>query len=201
MHNAVTQPKDEAPPRRLYTTVEESPHALERHIVAWEILATHAAEPNPFYEPYALLAAWRHLVPEGLRVVLVWAPNVLPGQPPHLAGLFPIVRRDRYKSLPVPVLATWKHLYMYLATPLVRAELATLVLETFLEWVRESGAMFLEWPALTSDGAFRHALIDTLNKLDIGVFHDRTHTRAYFQPAATIDAYLEHSISGKKRKE
>ena len=182
-------------------TVETSPDALERHAAAWEVLAQHAAEPNPFYEPYALLAAWRHLAPRNLCVVLVWAPNVLPGQPPHLAGLFPIVRSDRYKGLPVTMFSTWHHLYTYLATPLVRAELGPLALETFFAWLRTSDAVLFEWRAITSDGAFRHALIDTLNRFEIGVFHDEAHTRAFFQPAASAELYLEHSISGKKRKE
>ena len=191
----------ESAPRRLYVTVAETPHALEAHVAAWEALVRHAAEPNPFYEPYALLAAWRHLAPATLQVVLVWAPNVLPGQPPHLAGLFPVVRRDRYKGLPVTVYSTWHHLYTYLATPLVRAELALLALGAFVGWLRRTDAMLFEWQAITSDGAFRHALIDTLNELDIGVFHDHAHTRAFFKPAPSSDRYLEQSISGKKRKE
>ena len=199
MQHTVTKPEIE--PRRLYVTVETSPDALEQHATAWTILARHAAEPNPFFEPYALLAAWRNLAPANLQVVLVWAPNVLPGQPPHLAGLFPIVRSDRYKGLPIPMYSTWHHLYTYLATPLVRAELAPLALETFFAWLRASDAVLFEWQAITSDGAFRHALIDTLNRFDIGVFHDRAHTRAFFQPAATAEHYFEHSISGKKRKE
>ncbi len=202
MENAVTPAtKDDAPPRQLYTTVEESPDALERHLSAWEVLASHAAEPNPFYEPFALLAAWRHLAPAGLRVVLVWAPNVLPGQPPLLAGLFPIVRGRRYKGLPITVFSTWKHLYMYLATPLVRAEFATLVLETFFGWLQNSEAVLFEWHTISSGGAFRHALIDTLNRFDSAAFHDRSYTRAYFRPAVDVERYLERSISGKKRKE
>jgi hypothetical protein len=201
MQVAVTPAKDDAPPRRLYTTVEESPDAMERHRAAWEILVSHAAEPNPFYEPFALLPAWRHLTPEGLCVVLVWAPNVLPGQPPLLAGLFPIVRGNRYKGLPITVFSTWHHLYMYLATPLVRAEFAPLVLETFFGWLRDSDAILFEWHEISSDGAFRHALIDTLNRLGSAAFHERSHTRAYFQPATDLESYLEYSVSGKKRKE
>lgn len=193
--------KDDAQPRRLYITVVESPAALEHHLNAWEALASHAAEPNPFYEPFALLAAWRHLAPEGLRVVLVWAPNELPGQPPLLGGVFPIVRRNRYKGLPITVFSMWSHLYMYYATPLVHAEHATRVLETFFGWLRDGGAALFEWPMLSSDRAFRHALIDTLNRSGSTAFHDKAYTRAYFRPAADVERYLEYSLSGKKRKE
>ncbi len=199
MHEPVPQPDSTA--RDLYVTVAESPDALEPHCDAWNALASHAADPNPFYEAYALLAAWRHLAPKDLRVVLVWAPNVLPGQPPHLAGLFPIVRSDRYRGLPITVYSTWHHLYLYLATPLVRAELASPVLEAFFTWLRQTDAVLFELRTISADGAFRHALIDTLNRTGGTAFHDRSHTRAYFQPAASLDDYLEHSVSGKKRKE
>jgi hypothetical protein len=200
MVNAVTPtPKD--PPRRLYTTVEESPEALARHVAAWDALAARAAEPNPFYESYALLAAWRHLAPKTLRVVCVWAPNVLPKQPPLLVGLFPVVRSNRYKGVPLTVYSTWRHLYSYLTTPLVDAELAPLALETFFGWLRESDAALFSWDAISSDGAFRHVLIDTLNRLGTSAFHEAAHTRACFRPAASAEQYLEHSIPGKKRKE
>ena len=186
----------------LYVTVEETACALERHAAAWDELVEHAAEPNAFYEPHTLLSAWRHLAPPGLRVVLVWVPNVLRGQPPHLAGLFPITRRDRYKGLPTPVIATWQHLYSYLATPLVRMEFASQVLQTFFAWLRtENDAALFECQAIRSDGAFYHALIDTLNRLGFEAFHAAKHTRAAFVPAVSADAYFEHSLSGKKRKE
>jgi hypothetical protein len=201
MLDPVTVSTTNANPLGLYTTVEDSPELLERHVVAWDELAAHSAEPNPFYESYALLAAWRHLKPAGLRVVLVWSPNVLPGQPPLLVGVFPIVRRDRYKGLPLTVYSTWHHLYTYSATPLLRAEVASHVLETFFGWLRETDAVLFELPGITSDGRFRHALIDTLNRLGTKAFHDTSHTRAYFVPASSCEQYLEHAMSGKKRKE
>lgn len=199
MKHAVAPAVDEA--RRLFITVEESPDKLERHLVAWDVLAANAAEPNPFYESHALLPAWRLLAPASLKVVCIWAPHVLPGQPPHLAALIPIVRRDRYRGAPVTAFATWRHDYSYLTTPLVHAGLASLALETFFDWLRDSGAALMEWDGITSDGAFRHALIDTINRLGTTPFQVSLHTRAYFQPRATAEHYLENAINGKKRKE
>ena len=188
--------------RRLSMTVERTPLGLERHVAAWEDLVDHAAEPNPFFEPHALLAAWRHLQVADLRVVLVWATPSLPGQPPQLAGLFPLVRSPRYRGLPVPVFGIWTHLYAYLATPLVRAELAGEVLEALFLWLRtETDAALFEWRTISSDGPFRHALIDTLNRLGFEGFRERTHTRALFRPAASAEAYLSQALGGKKRKE
>lgn len=188
-------------PLGLYTTVEESADSLERHVAAWDELAANAAEPNPFYESYALLPAWRHLRPAGLRVVCMWAPNVLPGQAPLLVGVFPIVKRERYKALPLTVYSTWKHLYAYTATPLLRAGVASIVLEEFFKWLRGTDSVLFELPGIVSDGAFRHVMIDTLNRLGKRAFHDASHTRAYFRAASSSEAYLDDHVSGKKRKE
>ena len=188
--------------RTFSITVEPTPPALERHIAAWEDLVAHAAEPNPFFEPHALLSAWRHLPGSGLQLVLVWAAHPLPGQPAILAGLFPLVRASRYKGLPLPVLGTWTHLYSYLATPLVRADLACEVIEALFGWLRDqTDAALFEWRTLSSDGPFHHALIDTLNRLGLEAFRERSHTRALFRPAASADAYLSQVLTGKKRKE
>jgi CelD/BcsL family acetyltransferase involved in cellulose biosynthesis len=185
---------------RLTTTVEYSPLALERHRDAWDDLVAHAAEPNPFFEPHALLAAWRHLPVADLRVVLVWAPPPLPGRPPVLTGLFPVERSHRYAGL--SVLGTWKHLYSYLATPLVRADRAGEVLEALFDWLRsETDAALFEWRTIRADGPVRHALTDTLNRLGFEGFCERSHTRALFVPAATADGYLTRVLSGKRRKE
>ena len=207
MQSAATPPaatSEDAPPSRALTVeIERSALALAAHTAAWEDLAANAADPNPFYEPYALLAALAHL-PEAKRVeiVLVWAPNPLPKQPAILVGLFPLVRHARYKGLPLVTLGTWKHLYAYLGTPLVRADRAAEALDAFLAWLRaDSGASLFEWQTIRSDGAFRHALTDALHRHALAGFQDDVHTRAMFRPAATSEAYLDHSVPGKKRKE
>ncbi|MGH2898137.1 MAG: hypothetical protein ACRDMZ_05635, partial [Solirubrobacteraceae bacterium] len=122
--------------RTLSTTVARTPDALEGHLAAWQDLVAHVAEPNPFFEPHALLPSWRQLPGADLQVVLVWAPNPLPGQPAILVGLFPIVREPRFKGLPLTAYATWTHLYAYLATPLVRADRASEAIEALFAWLR-----------------------------------------------------------------
>jgi CelD/BcsL family acetyltransferase involved in cellulose biosynthesis len=191
---------DEVTACPLVTTVEQSPLGLERHRAAWDDLVAHAAEPNPFFEPHALLAAWRHLPVADLRVVLVWAAHPLPGKPPILAGLFPVVRSHRYPGL--SVLGTWKHLYSYLGTPLVRADRAQPVLEALFAWLRdETDAALFEWRTIRADGPFRNALTDTLNRLGFEGFRERGHTRAMFSPQVSADDYLAGALPGKKRKE
>lgn len=205
MHSVLSPPvapTTEAP-RQLTITVERTPSGLAAHTAAWEELAANAADANPFYEPYALLAALTHVPPAGgIEVVLVWARNPLPKQPPVLVGLFPLVRTRRYKGLPLASLGTWKHLYAYLGTPLVRADRAIETLEAFLGWLRDdSGAALFEWQTIRSDGAFRHALTDALDRHGVTSFQDSAHTRALFLPGASTDEFLDRSIPGKKQKE
>lgn len=184
-------------------TVERTIEGLAAHATVWEELARTAADPNPFYEPYALLAALANVPPaEGIEVVMIWAPNPLPKQPPFLVGLFPLVRAKRYKGLPITVLSTWKHLYAYIGTPLVRADRAVDTLDAFLVWLRDdSGAALFEWQTIRSDGAFRLALSDAFNRHGVMTFQDSEHTRALFRPGASTDDFLERSMGGKKRKE
>lgn len=194
-------PATEAP--ELTITVERTLEGLAAHTAAWEQLAANAADPNPFYEPYALLAALANVPPAGgIEVVLVWAPNPLPKQPPFLVGLFPLVRTARYRGLPLSSLGMWKHLYAYLGTPLVRADRAVETLGAFLVWLRDdSGAAIFEWTTIRSDGAFRHALTDALDRHGVTSFQDSAHTRALFRPASSSDDFLDRSMGGKKRKE
>jgi hypothetical protein len=200
IHSTSAASDDDAP-RRIAITVEHSPLSLERHLDAWHDLVAGAAEPNAFLEPHALLPAWHHLVgAAGLRIVLAWAPSPLPGKPAILAGLLPVVRTE-HRSLHVHVLATWKHLYAYHATPLVRGELAGPVLAAWFAWLRGQSEVLFEWRTIRSDGPFRHALTDALNHCGVAAHCECNHTRALFQPAASADAYLAHALPGKKRKE
>jgi CelD/BcsL family acetyltransferase involved in cellulose biosynthesis len=132
--------------------------------------------------------------------VLVWAPNPLPKQPAILVGLFPLVRRAKWKGLPLRTLATWKHLYAYLGTPLVDAERAADVLDTFVAWAREQASLIV-WDTISSDTAFRHALTDLHNRARLGSYTEARHTRAIFRPAASADDFLDRALGGKKHKE
>lgn len=197
----VVSVEDSTVPRTLTVTVERRAEALAAHTAAWEELAANAADPNPFYEPCALLAALR-LMPDAkvVEVVLVWASNPLPKQPAFLVGLFPLVRRARYKGLPLATLGTWKHLYQYLGTPLVRHDRTAEVLDTFFAWAREQASLVV-FDTIGSDTAFRHALTDACNRRRLGAYHEKRHTRAMFRPATSADAYLDHSLGGKKHKD
>lgn len=195
----VSAPAEVSAPRDLTVTVESQ---LATHLAAWEDLIAHAVAPNPFYEPDALLAALAHL-PEAshVEVVCVWAANPLPRQPAILVGLFPLLREPTYKGLPLPTLRTWKHLYSYQGTPLVRANHSSKVLDAFLDWLPSSGASLFVWDTIASDTGFRHALTDALQRRQVPTFEDERHTRALFRAAKDADSFIARAIGGKKQKE
>lgn len=189
-----------APPVGLTVAVERTPDGLEAHLRAWDDLVENALDPNPFFEAHTLLAAWRALSAE-LEVVLVWAPNPLPAQPPVLTGLFPFVRRRRYRGAPIGALATWRHVYAYSGTPLVRSDRAPETLDALFDWLGTSGATLLELIHIRGDGPFRHALVDALNRRGLSAHPIEVHTRAMFRRAADAETYLLAAMGGKKRKE
>jgi CelD/BcsL family acetyltransferase involved in cellulose biosynthesis len=189
-----------ATPPSLTVQVERSPAGLETHLRAWEQLVDEALDPNPFYEPHALLSTWRALSTT-LEVVLVWAPNPLPGQPAVLTGLFPLERRRRYRGAPIAALTTWRHVYSYAGTPLVRAGRAAETLDALFDWLRGSGAVVLELTDVRGDGPFRHALVDVLNRRGLHGHTAEIYTRAMFRRGTDTEAYLVAAMGGKKRKE
>lgn len=101
--------------RALTVDLVPLPGVSERVLRAWHELAADAVEPNPFFEPEMLLPAVRHL-PGGddVRLVTVWRGE-------RLVLAMPVTR-TRYRRVPVLGLATWRHPYCFLGTPLVRAD-------------------------------------------------------------------------------
>jgi len=120
-----------------------TPETLEKHAAAWQALADNALEPNAFYEPWMLLPALRAFAAgESLIFALVWRADA-----PKLAGFFPLSVRKRYKGLPARVLALWKHVHCFLATPLVDREHGRDALLALFDWARDDwqGAGLLDF--------------------------------------------------------
>lgn len=169
-------------------------------MAAWDDLVATAVTPNPFYEPQALLAAREHLDSK-VELVCVWEANPLPKQPAILTGLFPLLREPTFKGLPLPTLRTWRHLYAYQGTPLLRAGHTTKTLSAFLDWLPSTGASMFVWDTIVSETGFRHALTDAFQRRKVLTFEDERHTRAMFRPAKDADTFIAKAIGGKKQKE
>jgi hypothetical protein len=184
--------------------------ALEKHVAAWEELATAAIEPNVFYEPWMLMSALRAYGGAGrLLFALVQTPD--PARPlgqPLLCGFFPLELRDYYdgisRKLPLKTLCLWRKPEMiYLCAPLLRAGYGREALAAFFDWL-DAGShncSLMEFGFVTGEGPFHHLLVDYLNEHLKFTYVAEAFTRALFRPAADADAYIHSSLNRFRRKE
>ena len=172
-----------------------SADALGAIVPAWEDLAAHALEPNPFYEPWILLPALRATEEEkagsgeGFRCVLVWDGE-------RLIGLYPFERRRRFKGLPVATLESWRHSAYLLCTPLVRADASIECLRALLDWAVSEASM-LHLLYVPADGPFQAALRAAART----VVPTARFSRALLVRGASAEAYMEEAMSGQLRRQ
>lgn len=166
-------------------------------VVAWDDLAAHAAEPNPFYESWYLLPSLEALDPQGEAIVLV----LRRGE--DWLGLLPLARWRRYYGRPIPNIANWVHANCFLGLPLVRQGHEAEFWQVLLEWAdgQARPGLFLHLTQLPLDGllyaGLRSALAQTGRRAALVHREDRALLATPLDPAA----YFEASLSGKKRKE
>ena len=103
---------------------------------AWRDLAVRSVEPNPFYEVDFLVPACRYLR-DGKRIVLLVAEDAA-----RFHACVPVRRNNLPGILSPPVIASWRHLYGFLGTPLVAPERGVEALSCLLTTLRGTGP----WP-------------------------------------------------------
>ena len=119
----------------------------------WAALAARAVERNPFAEPAFALPALRHLGGDRAGLLLVRRDGVA-------VGALPLIRGRRWRRLPIPVTAGWRHEHCYLGTPLLDADdpgaAAGLLLDAMVRRSGRPGAAVFEW--VLADGPACRAL-------------------------------------------
>ncbi|WP_285711956.1 GNAT family N-acetyltransferase [Erythrobacter oryzae] len=177
---------------RLLTLVElEEPSVL----AAWERLVARAAEPNPFFEPWYLLPSLRQWG-EGVRVK-AWLHDG------RLAGLMPVARPARYYGHPLTHASVWLHANAFCGVPLVAAGLEETFWEALLAHFdrRAARALFLHLPQMPAEGPVVAALTRVLARSGRMHYVAAQEARAMLTGETSAAAYLEASMSAKKRKE
>ncbi len=164
---------------------------------AWDALAARASEPNPFYERWYLLPSLQTLDPHGaVRLLRFEVGGVL-------SGLLPIKFENRYYGRPIPHWRGWVHDNCFLGAPLVAAGQEAAFWRALLSWADQQGGagLFLHLAHLPLEGPLHAALTTVLSKQQrLGALVHRE-DRAMLRSDLAPDAYLEQSLSGKKRKE
>ncbi len=186
-----------APPTDCTVLVVRDTAALEQLVPAWQGLASAAAEPNIFYEPWMLLPALRALGSSlAFRFVFVY------DSASTLCGFFPLTFHRSYRRLPVSVLRLWVNPYMPLGTPLIRADALRPCLDTFLHWLAtdRASAALMAFDLVSADGPFATELAEQFQSRGSKVLPVAASARALFRRGAGSEEYLKAALSGDQRK-
>lgn len=200
LRNPTRQCKPFSCSTKMTVEVVDDLESLERHVAAWQDLASNAIEPNVFYEPWMLIPAIRAFGSEAdLMFVFIYS-NAKEHLPPRLCGFFPLERKRKFRGFPMPFLRLWRHLHCYLTTPLIRADVASKAIRTFLEWLQHNqlGCPLMELPRVSGDGRFLQELAAELWPKDCYV---RTYSRAMIRAREDADTYVKRALSGNRRRE
>lgn len=117
----------------------------QSEIAAWRDLSEHAVEPNPFHDPDFVLAACQGLGATGVALLVVASSG-------QWLACLPVHRARRWRRIPLPGLVTWRNLYCFLGTPLMRIDAAEEVAELLLREGSKHGGTFLGLDLLATDG-------------------------------------------------
>ncbi len=179
--------------------VERDWRAFEQseEVARWDALAQWAAEPNPFHESWCLLPALRAFDPRArVRLLCLEAEG-------QLCGMIPLARTARYYGRPVPHLANWLHGNAFVGTPLVARGFERAFWRELLAWcdTRPGAGLFLHLSQLPAEGPLHQALVQILAERRRPSLTVMREERAMLRSSLTPEAYLDESLSGKKRKE
>jgi CelD/BcsL family acetyltransferase involved in cellulose biosynthesis len=166
-------------------------------IARWDALAEWASEPNPFHESWFLLPALRAHDPAGtVSLVCLEAGG-------QLAGLMPVRRDARYYGHPIPHWSNWLHGNAFAGAPLVAKGFERAFWRELFTWAdREPrGALFLHLSQLPAGTRLSDALAHVLDEQGRASAVVMREERALLRSNLDPEAYLEASLSGKKRKE
>lgn len=134
-----------------------APSEIGAIVPAWEDLAANAVEANPFFAPFMLGPALRHLGGERARVLCVWS-----GEGAGLAGLMPVTSAFGYARLPARFLQTWIYEHCFYGAPLVRRGAEADFFEGLCAFIDAEAPFggFLRLPLLDCDGPVARALCE-----------------------------------------
>lgn len=198
------RPAQQTSAARYEITVACNERELQQHLDAWHELTANAAEPNAYYEPWALQPALHHLGDgHDIRVLLVY----LTGDPRHpaplLCGLMPWRRHRPMPGVPFKALEPWLHPYCFFGTPLLRRGHEVETLEAILSWARRDplGAPVVRFIQVSGDGPFARALAEVCRRGDRVTHLLEDYSRAVITPSGDAEAYLRGSLGGRQAKD
>lgn len=166
-------------------------------IAAWEALASRAAEPNPYFEPWFVLPSFEQFGSEPRASLFA---HFVGGE---LVGVLPLARHRHYYGHRVPHVAAWQHHNAFCGAPLVaKGEERDFWRALLAQLDSQSGnALFLHLSELPADGPVKAALDTVLSEQRRRAVTVEAGERAMLASDLGPEAYFEASMSAKKRKE
>lgn len=169
----------------------------EAEVEGWDALAQASAEPNPFYESWHLLPSLGMFdADDQVELLCLEADG-------ELVGLLPLRREHRYYGHPLPHWRNWLHANMFLGSPLVARGFEAAFWQALLEWCDDNtgSALFLHLSHVPGEGPLHDALAQVLGDTGRGAATVMREERAMLHSALAAGAYLEQSLTARKRKE
>jgi CelD/BcsL family acetyltransferase involved in cellulose biosynthesis len=169
--------------------VRSDPASLRALVPDWEALAADAAEPNPFYEHWALLPALEaYAARDDVRCIAVW-------QDGRLGALFPMRLERRWRQMPFAALRSWRHRNMLVCTPLIRAGTAVECISALL---RSDLAQVVEFLWVSGGGMFYGALAEAASQAGLPWTVSEAYVRAVLvrdrDPRARFNSNMKNNL-------
>lgn len=137
----------------LITRISRLHDLTDEDLDAWRDLAARAVEPNVFFEPEFLLPAARALAPGQVSLAVV------EDEDGRWHACAPVRRAPRWRSIRLPCLELWTHLYSGLEVPLVDPADVGGAVGALLGAMRHTrGAALVAMTQIPADGAYLQAL-------------------------------------------
>jgi len=161
------------------------PDLSAREIGAWRRLATRAAEPNPFYEPYVVLATISRAGASGAHLLVVERDG-------EWLACVPMRRRG---APPMRALQTWCDEYCFLGTPLVERNSVREAVEALMSAATQRHRL-LVFERMALDGPIGATVQQLLETHGYQLVLDRR-----FERGAAVRRDEPHTGSSKERSE
>jgi CelD/BcsL family acetyltransferase involved in cellulose biosynthesis len=165
-------------------------------LAEWQELASQAAEPNSFQEPWFVASGLQHLTGDrDIRLVEV--------RDDELIGVMPLCVRNDYGRLPASHVRNWRHHNDFLGTPLMRKGREADFWRALLGHLDQAdwAPGFLHINGLLEGGPVHEALAAVAFELRRPVPVVKRRIRAALASSLSPERYLETTVRKKKRKE
>lgn len=167
----------------------------------WRALYEASLERNPFFAPWMLLPALRHLATPAVSLLCVFDGHH--GRDAPLLALTPVTVAQRRGRAPLRMIETWRHPHCFYGAPLIRrgAEGAALAALMAAPESHPARPMLTRLGGLDADGPAALAVLAAASRTGRSARLSGVYARARLDGGFAADDYIAGVVRKKKRKE